>query len=488
MDKELFNSDMFWHLLLEKVRSYLGSEQEKSRIDRYLHGVTSHMLEDGRYVIGVPEQIQAELFAPLYTKPLEKALMELGAGDGIEVKFIVRDENSGHVELSPNILYGDRGDKKEEKANAAPADVDPHPHAKPPMVRGIPSTMPLHENYTFDNFVRGPSNSFAHAAAKAVAKGPGRTSYNPLFIYGGTGLGKTHLMEAIGHQVLKENPSASVCYITSETFLNEYVNAIANDSMPAFRERYRNVDVFLLDDVQFIAGKKQFQEEFFNTFSSLMLYHKQIVMTSDVAPKDIKDCEERLIGRFQQGMAVEIETPTYETRLAILKFKAHGTQHVIPDEILNYIAEHIRSHVRAIEGALLRVVTYMDINPGLPLTVEILSHLLKDSIEEEETIKDLTVNQIIKTVAEFYNVTVDEISSDRRTQTLVTPRQVAMFLSRKLTSLSFPEIAKVFDKTHATVHHGMQAIQKRMDVESELRRALEQITVKLGRKYTDITE
>lgn len=487
MNKELLDSDAFWHIVWEKVKSTLGSEQEKSRIDRYFSCVTSHVLENECYLIGVPEQIQADLFAPLYTEQLEKALGELGVEKGVKVKFIVEKASGGTVELSPNVLFNNQS-KQEDKSNAFANNIGARPSIVQPTVRTIPSTMPLHENYTFENFVRGPSNSFAHAAAKAVAKGPGRTSYNPLFIYGGTGLGKTHLMEAIGHQVLKENPSASVCYITSETFLNEYVNAIANDSMPTFRERYRNVDVFLLDDVQFIAGKKQFQEEFFNTFSSLMLYHKQIVMTSDVAPKDIKDCEERLIGRFQQGMAVEIESPTYETRLAILKFKAHGTQHVIPDDILNYIAENIRSHVRAIEGALLRVVTFMDVNPGLPLTLDILSHLLKDSIEEEETIKDLTVNQIIKTVAEFYNVTVEEIASDRRTQTLVTPRQVAMFLSRKLTSLSFPEIAKVFDKTHATVHHGMQAIQKRMDVEPELRRALEQVTTKLGRKYTDITE
>jgi chromosomal replication initiator protein len=303
-----------------------------------------------------------------------------------------------------------------------------------------------------------------------VAKGPGRTSYNPLFIYGGTGLGKTHLMEAIGHYVLDHSPSSSVCFITSETFLNEYVNAIQNDALPAFRERYRKVDVLLLDDVQFIAGKEKVQEEFFNTFNSLILYHKQIVITSDVSPKNLNRFEERLIGRFQQGMVVEIESPSYETRLAILKFKAQSTQKIIPEEILKFIAENIRSHVRAIEGALSRIVTFMSMQGDVPLTIEIAKHLLRDSIEEEKSIKDLSISDIMKTVATFYGVTIDDILSAQRTQTLVTPRQLAMFLSRKLTTRSLQEIAEEFKKTHATVLHGAQTIQKRLDVEPELKK------------------
>ena len=352
----------------------------------------------------------------------------------------------------------------------------------------MPSTMPMHENYTFENFVKGPSNSFAHAAATAVAKGPGRTSYNPLFIYGGTGLGKTHLMEAIGHYVLDRHPEMSVCYITSETFLNEYVNALQNDAMHAFRERYRKVDLLLLDDVQFIAGKQQIQEEFFNTFNSLLGLRKQVVMTSDVAPKDLKGCEERLTGRFQQGMVVEIESPSYETRLAILKSKALAGQHLIPDEILKFIAENIRSHVRAIEGALNRVVTFVDLNHDIPLTLEIAQHLLKDSIEEEKTIKDLTVDEIMRTVALAYGVKMEDILSKERTQTLVTPRQVAMFLSCKLTTRSLQEIGRSFGKTHATVYHGAQTIQKRIDVESELRKTVENITSQLGRNPSELTK
>jgi chromosomal replication initiator protein len=258
--------------------------------------------------------------------------------------------------------------------------------------------------------------------------------------------------------------------------------------MQAFRERYRKVDVLLLDDVQFIADKRQFQEEFFNTFSSLMTYRKQVVMTSDVAPKDLKGCEERLIGRFQQGMAVEIEAPSYETRLAILKFKVkmQSSGRIIPEEILKYIAENIRSHVRALEGAVSRVITFMALNTSIPMTLEIVQHLLKDSIEQEKTIKDLTVEEIMKVVADFYGVTLSDILSSQRTQTLVTPRQVAMYLSYKLTTRSLVEIGRSFGKTHATVYHGAQTIQKRIDVENELRKTVENITSQLGRNPSEL--
>ena len=467
-------TDAAWPSVVACVRSLLPTEMERNRMDRYFPLMMPRGQEGTSYVIEVAEQIQVEMFTDYYAKLIEEALV-MGGRDGLAVRFEI-----GH-----------------SAARAKPAPLPPPQYAVPATesqklrisaVRGIPSTMPLHENYTFENFVKGPSNSFAHAAATAVAKGPGRTSYyNPLFIYGGTGLGKTHLMEAIGHYVMKNSPEASVCYITSETFLNEYVNAIANGAMPAFRERYRKVDLLLLDDVQFIADKKQFQEEFFNTFNSLLGSHKQVVMTSDVAPRDLKGCEERLTGRFQQGMVVEIESPSYETRLAILKSKAASARHLIPEEILKFIAEKIRSHVRAIEGALKRVITFMELNDGLPLTVEIAQHLLRDSIEEEQTIRDLSVNDIIRTVASFYGVKVEDVLSKERTQTLVTPRQVAMFLSRKLTTKSLPEIADFFKKTHATVYHGTQTIQKRLDVEADLRRSVEEITSQLGRKLSDLS-
>lgn len=465
-------ADEQWSSIVARVRASLPTEVERHRMERYFPLMLTHEQVGGEYVIGVAEQIQVEMFTESYGKLIEEALQLDGHLD-IPVRFVVTKQQATRPTPLPHPTY--------QQHFSAFAPVVQH------VSKGIPSTLPLHEHYTFENFVKGPSNSFAHAAATAVAKGPGRTSYNPLFIYGGTGLGKTHLMEAIGHYVLEKSPWSSVCYITSETFLNEYVNAIQNDAMAAFRERYRKVDVLLLDDVQFIAGKTQFQEEFFNTFNSLMGTHKQIVMTSDVAPKDLKGCEERLIGRFQMGMVVEIEFPSYETRLAILKSKAATAHILIPDEILKFIAENIRSHVRAIEGALNRIVTFTSLNPDMPLTIDIAKHLLRDSIEEEQTIKDLTVDEIMKTVATHYGIKIEDILKKERTQTLVTPRQVAMFLSRKLTTKSLPDIADSFKKTHATVHHGAQAIQKRLDVEPDLRKAVEEITSKLGRKFSDLS-
>ena len=465
MEETNKNGDDLWNGVVQQVKMLLPTELERNRMDRFFPLMHFPRQEGNLYVIEVGEQIQVEMFTNLYAKLIQEALQTSGINVD-EVRFVVAKDVPALQQQQP---------------------AHRHLFQATPQ-RGVPSTMPMHENYTFENFVKGPCNSFAHAAATAVAKGPGRTSYNPLFIYGGTGLGKTHLMEAIGHYVLEKHPEMSVCYITSETFLNEYVNALQNDAMQSFRERYRKVDLLLLDDVQFIADKKQIQEEFFNTFNSLMGLHKQVVMTSDVAPKNLKGCEERLTGRFQQGMVVEIESPSYETRLAILKSKALVARRNIPDEILNFIAENIRSHVRAMEGALNRVVTFVDLNGDIPLTLDIAQHLLKDSIEEEKTIKDLTVDEIMRAVAQFYGVKMEEILSKERTQTLVTPRQVAMFLSCKLTTRSLVEIGRSFGKTHATVYHGAQTIQKRIDVEAELRKTVENITSQLGRNPSELTK
>ena len=468
-------SEELWRNALSLLRQMATTDQERSQFERYIPMFTSHGIEGSTFMVGLSDEFEVEWIGNKLAIPMERALRAAGLSNEVNVKFAVRQTSKSSTisAASPQLARSKSTDTQRISASHA---------------RGIPSTMPLHENYTFENFVRGPSNSFAHAAATAVAKGPGRTSYNPLFIYGGTGLGKTHLMEAIGHYVLDHSPTASVCYITSETFLNEYINSIQNASIDAFRERYRKVDVLLLDDVQFIADKEKIQEEFFHMFNSLMLYHKQVVITSDVAPKNLKGCEERLTSRFQQGMVVEIESPSYETRLAILKAKAQVTQKIIPEEILKFIAENIRSHVRAIEGALARIVTFMSMQGDIPLTIEIAKHLLKDSIEEEKTIKALSINDIMQTVATYFGVTLADIISEKRTQTLVTPRQLAMFLSRKLTSKSLKEIALTFDKTHATVLHGAQTIQKRIDVEPNLKKSLEEIVSQMGRKPSDVLE
>ena len=342
------------------------------------------------------------------------------------------------------------------------------------------STLPLNENYTFAEFVVGTSNSWAHAAAKGVVENPGAPGYNPLFIHGGTGLGKTHLMQAIGNEIRKNNSSLAVCYLTAETFLNEYINNLQNHTINSFREKYRKIDVLLVDDVQFLQRGEQCQEEFFNTFNALTGDHKQIVMTSDVAPKDLPKISERLISRFEGGMVQEIESPTYETRLAILRKKAESISTTLPDLALKFIAENIKSHVRAMEGALAKVRVSVQLNPFETLTESMLSRLLKDFIERENSFKKMSVKEIQEAVALKYSVSMDQILSSERTQSIVTPRQMAMFIARKYTTKSLQEIAEVFEKTHATVVHGVKTIEKRLDVEPELKATLQEIISENG--------
>ena len=345
--------------------------------------------------------------------------------------------------------------------------------------------MPLIEDYTFDEFVVGPSNSYVHAAARGVTQEPGKKGYNPLFIHGGTGLGKTHIMQAIGNEIKRKNPMAAVCYLTAERFMNEYVNALTSNSIQQFRDRYRKIDVLLVDDIQFMGQRKNFQEEFFNTFNALHQEGKQIVMTSDVAPKDLPSIETRLISRFEWGMVQEIELPSYETRLAILKKKSETIRPKVPDETLKFIAQNIKSHVRAMEGALAKVNVMVQMNPSLPLNEQILSHLLKDFIEKEKTQKKVSIEEIQKAVAAKYFVTMTQMVSSERTASVVTPRQLAMFIARKFTTKSLPEIAKQFDKTHATIIHGVKSIARRLDVEPELRDNLISIISELGYTMDD---
>lgn len=347
------------------------------------------------------------------------------------------------------------------------------------------STLPLNDEYTFDEFVQGPSNSWAYAAANGVVKHPGEIGYNPLFIHGGTGLGKTHLMQAIGNAMREKDTTLSICYLTAETFLNEYVNSLQNKGLNSFREKYRKVDLLLVDDVQFLQKGKMCQEEFFNTFNDLIGKHKQIVMTSDVAPKDLSILEKRLISRFEGGMVQEIESPSYETRLAILKKKAEGMSPAIPDSSIQFIAEHIKSHVRAMEGALGKVKIMLMMDPSIDLTDEMLSRLLKDFIEKEKTQKNVTIEEIQTTVANAYSVTLSQMLSSDKTASIVTPRQLAMYITRKFTNKSLPEIAKKFEKTHATIIHGVKTISKRLDVEPDLKETLEKIIAKFGYSIDD---
>jgi chromosomal replication initiator protein len=335
----------------------------------------------------------------------------------------------------------------------------------------------LNPKFTFDTFVIGPSNNFAHAASLAVAQAPAR-AYNPLFIYGGVGLGKTHLMQAIGHHVLATS-RASTCYISSEALLNEYIDALQNRSLVQFRKKYRSADLLLIDDIHFLAGKERMQEEFFHTFNTLFDAHKQIVMTSDRPASEITGLEQRLVSRFEWGLVTELEPPDLETRIAILRHKLTQSQISLPDEFVLFIAENIRSNIRRLEGALVRTVSYASLT-GHDLTLESLKYLLRDTLEQEQQM-ELTFDSIQRAVAEHYDVRLADMTSKRRPQSVAVPRQIAMYLCRRLTRASLPDIANAFSKTHATVLHAYKTIDHRMTLDTELKQGVGQIAEKLGK-------
>lgn len=367
--------------------------------------------------------------------------------------------------------------------SAAP-DTQPEP-AEPVKARALrdrfarrsTTETPLNVKFTFDEFIVGPSNSFAHAASLAVAQAPAR-AYNPLFIYGGTGLGKTHLMQAIGHHVQKTT-RATISYVSSESLMNEYIEALTKRTIAQFRKKYRGVDLLLIDDIHFLANKNQLQEEFFHTFNALYDAHKQIVMTSDRPAREIAGLEQRLVSRFEWGLVTELESPDLETRIAILRYKQAQARTTLPDEILNFLAENIHSNIRALEGALVRTISFTSLT-GQPLTMEKLRYLLRDTLEKERHV-DLTFDGIQRAVAEHYDVRLADMSSKHRQRAVALPRQVAMFLCRRLTSASLPDIANAFSKTHATVLHAYKSIESRMDVDVRLRGQVSSITQKLGK-------
>ena len=315
----------------------------------------------------------------------------------------------------------------------------------------------LNQKYTFEKFVVGSSNQFAHAASLAAAETPGKT-YNPLFIYGGVGLGKTHLMHAIGHSIKERNRHLRVSYITSEKFMNELINAIRYDKTQSFRDKYRSIDVLLMDDIQFMAGKERTQEEFFHTFNTLHNDQKQIVISSDCPPRDIPTLQERLHSRFEWGLIADIEPPDLETKVAILKRKADLDGIELADDIAIYMASNIRSNVRELEGSLVRLVAISSLR-GVPISKMLAQDAMKNIIDAERP-EGLTIDRIARTVASHYRMTVDELKSKNNSRAVAVPRQVAMYLCKRLTKSSFPEIGRELGgKHHTTVMHSVEKIE-----------------------------
>jgi chromosomal replication initiator protein len=335
----------------------------------------------------------------------------------------------------------------------------------------------INPKYTFDTFVSGSSNQFAHAAAYAVSNNPA-TTYNPLFIYGGVGLGKTHIIHAIGNQIIKDNKDMKICYYSSEKFTNELINSLRHAKMDEFRNKFRSIDILLIDDIQFIAGKKSTQEEFFHTFNALYESHKQIVVTSDKFPKEIPDLEERLRSRFEWGLIADIQSPDTETKQAILKMKADQNKIDIPEDVIYFLANSITNNVRELEGYLIRIGAYASLT-ATPINLEMAKTILKDILIEDS--KEITIEKIQKTVAEQFQLKVSELKSSKRLKNLVFPRQIAMYICRKLTDLSYPEIgAKFGGKDHSTIIHAIKKIDKKIEEDLHTRTVVEKLMEKVS--------
>ncbi len=326
----------------------------------------------------------------------------------------------------------------------------------------------LNPDYIFDSFVVGPSNNHPHATSLAVAQAPGR-AYNPLFIYGGVSLGKTHLMQAIGHYILSHS-KLSVCYVSCETMMNEYINSLQQKNTDAFRKKYRATDVLLVDDIHFLANKDGLQEEFHHTFNQLFNARKQIVMTSDRAASEISGLEKRLVSRFEWGLVADICPPSFETRVAILRSKQQRLKLPLPDEVITFIASHIRSNIRKLEGALTRITSFASIY-GKPITLDLVEEQLQNFLEQEKG-ESATIPAIQKKVADHFDIRVSDITGIHRNQSFAVPRQIAMYLCRTMTDSSYPEIGAAFDKTHATVLHAHRVVQKKRVTDPQMDKLL----------------
>jgi len=432
-----------WQNVLEYVRQNITTVE----YDTWFEKIRPLGVLNGILDLGVPSSFAGEWIQKHYAELIQEALTRLGA-------------QTPRFELK--VIPGNP--VQEDIFSATPQTQVPDPKAR------------LNPKYTFDNFVVGQNNRLAHAAAMAVAESPGR-AYNPLFIYGGVGLGKTHLMHAVGHSVANRFPEKRVEYVSTETFTNELINAIREDRMIEFRERYRSVDLLLVDDIQFVAGKERTQEEFFHTFNALYEAHKQIILSSDRPPKDILTLSERLRSRFEWGLITDIQAPELETRIAILKMNSEYRNMRIPEEVLEYIAKQVTSNIRELEGALMRVIAYASLN-GVELSKAVATRALSDVFTAAET--TVTPDEILKAVAEHHNLRLEEIRGAGRRKEVVIPRQLAMYLIREITHMSLPEIGQFFDgRDHTTVLYAIQKIQESLDSDTRLQQTIKAIRERL---------
>ncbi|MDT6344468.1 chromosomal replication initiator protein DnaA [Enterococcus faecium] len=422
--------DALWN----ELKATYQKDLSPASYNTWIETANPRTLDQNQLVVEVPSKIHKEY----WEKNLATKIVEVG--------YML----SGN-EIIPRFITGEEAEQEEVIEEKNPKVVAPSPLKK----------AMLNPKYTFDTFVIGKGNQMAHAAALVVAEDPG-SIYNPLFFYGGVGLGKTHLMHAIGHQMLQSQPNAKVKYVSSETFANDFINSIQNKTAEEFRQEYRNVDLLLVDDIQFFAEKEATQEEFFHTFNALYNEGKQIVLTSDRLPNEIPKLQERLVSRFAWGLSVDITPPDLETRTAILRKKAAAERLEIPDDTLSYIAGQIDSNIRELEGALVRVQAFAAMN-----SEDISTSLAADALKTLKSGKghpQLSILQIQEEVAKYYHIQLKDLKGKKRVKSIVVPRQIAMYLARELTDNSLPKIGAEFGgKDHTTVIHAREKIQQLMD-------------------------
>ncbi len=434
----------------DKTLEIIKVELTEVSFNTWLKAIQPVSASENTFNFSVPDDFTKGILEARYVTLIKNALKQV-TSIYYEIKFIISSEEKAE-------------DLKEEKLLDAPDEQ---------------VNMSLNPKYTFDTFVIGNSNRLAHAASVAVAESPAK-AYNPLFIYGGVGLGKTHLMHAIGHYILKQNKKAKVVYVSSETFTNELINSIRDDKNVEFRNKYRTIDVLLIDDIQFIAGKERTQEEFFHTFNSLHEANKQIIISSDRPPKEIPTLEDRLRSRFEWGLIADIQPPDLETRIAILKKKAKVENLSISDNVMLLIAKKIQSNIRELEGALIRIVAYSSLTNG-EINEDLANEALKDIIFNSKP-KMVTPNMIKEVVGTFYNLKIEDFIAKKRNRSIAYPRQIAMYLCRELTDLSLPKIGEEFGRDHTTIMHAHEKISTDINIDPNLKSIIEDLKGKIESK------
>lgn len=440
------NLDQIW----EDVLNLIKVELTEVSFNTWLKSIEPISLTDDEIVLGAPNDFTKGILEGRYFNLIRNAINQI-TGDNYNINFIIPGE-----EVQP--------------APPSPKEVENE---------DILNKSKLNPKYSFNTFVTGKSNEFAHAASVAVAEAPAQ-AYNPLFIYGGVGLGKTHLMHAIGHYILSQNPKAKVVYVSSEKFTNELINSIREYRNEEFRNKYRNVDVLLIDDIQFIAGKEGTQEEFFHTFNALHDANKQIIISSDRPPKEIPTLEDRLRSRFEWGLITDIQPPDLETRIAILRKKANLETMEIPDDVMTLIATKIHTNIRELEGALIRVVAYSSLT-NKAITEELAEEALKDIMSNNKPV-EITVDLIKDKVSKRFDIRMDEFNSKKRTRAIAYPRQIAMYLTRELTDMSLPKIGDEFGgRDHTTVIHACEKVINDLKTDHQLRNKIDSIIEELGK-------